>query len=95
MFNKEDFKFDGTFVTDHNSTQYYWQVKGETAQEIFRNHREMCMRCVNAVFYDESDGSVGIEAQFDVSIEYRYVLDRELVKFVTEIYQEHKKSEGE
>ena len=60
---KEDFKFKVVDRSDGH-IDYWFDVNGETEEELTLKYREQCMVGVTSVVYSEDEDIVGVRRQF-------------------------------
>lgn len=83
--NKADFKFT---KLDQEYQDYWFEVVGETRDELTREYMEMCMVCVTDVVYSKSDGVVGVKQLFPFNYQVVMSNDDKLKQLLIEIINE-------
>ena len=83
---KTDFEF---IKFDAEYQDYWFKVKGETAEELTLKYREQCMVEVAEVVYSKTEDIVGVKRVFyfnyDVVIDNDENLKKMLIKIVNEL----------
>lgn len=83
--NKADFKFT---KFDSEYQDYWFEVIGDTRDELTRKYMEMCMVCVTDVVYSKVDDVVGVKQLFPFNYQVVMSSDDKLKQLLIEIVDE-------